>query len=266
MKSSSVRSAALVFFILLGIVPVAAAGMGGYIVTPISPEDITGIPIDPVPISPGDLTPRELLVAACVSVSPLLMFPAELFFFLELMAALGYRKAGRDAIFRNRNRHAIYGHILANPGIRFHALERLSGMKEGTLKYHLIVLMATRKIVPVDSGGSLHYFENNGRYTDMEKKLFLHLQNPTTRRILEILSSFPEVSRKDITRIVGIAGPSITWHTKRLSIDGIIQTRRQGRRIRYILCPTGIRIFQQSREQNAGMPALAAAIVKDAGQ
>jgi predicted transcriptional regulator len=252
------------FFILLGIAPVAA-GMGGYTVTAVSPEDITGIPQDPVPLSFHDLSLRDMLIAACLSVSPLLMYPVELLFFLKLMAALGYRKAERNVILKNQNRHAVYDYITANPGIRFNALERLSGMKEGTLKYHLLVLTAKKKIVPVESGGFLRYFENNGRYTDLEKKMFLHLQNPTTRRIIEILSSAPEVSRKDIAGIMGIAGPSITWHTNRLTDDGIIRTRRKGKGIRYILCSAGAGIFRQFREQNTVMAERGVAAGKDAG-
>ena len=75
--------------------------------------------------------------------------------------------------------------------------------------------------------------------------MFLHLQNPTTRRILEILASSPEVSRKEIAETVGIAGPSISWHTKRLSGDGIITTRKNGRAVRYTLCPAGANIFKR---------------------
>jgi len=263
MRSPSVRSAALVFFILAGIAQVAAAGTGSYTIEAVSPEGLAGTAFDPLPISFFDLSFREMLIALCLSFCPLLVDLIEFLFFLKLMTALGYRKAEHNVIFNNQNRHAIYDYITANPGIRFNALERLSGMKEGTLKYHLLVLMAKRRIVSVESGGFLRYFENNGRYTDLEKKMFLHLQNPTTRRVLEILSSFPEVSRKDIAGIMGIAGPSITWHTNRLSWDGIIKTQRTGKGIRYILCSAGAGIFRQFREQNTMMAERGVAAGKD---
>ena len=76
--------------------------------------------------------------------------------------------------------------------------------------------------------------------------MFLHLQNPTTRRILGIIASSPEVSRKESAGIVGIAGPSISWHTKRLSGDGIITTCKKGRAVRYTLCPEGANIYRRS--------------------
>ena len=79
--------------------------------------------------------------------------------------------------------------------------------------------------------------------------------NPTTRRILEILAASPEVSRKDIAGIVGIAGPSITWHTKRLKGDGIISTSKTGRAVRYTLCPAGLNVFRQFTGESAGEPS-----------
>ena len=166
-----------------------------------------GQPQDPEPISFFDLSLREMLVAVALSFSPVLVYPVELFFSLKLFAALGYRKVGQNAILWNRNRREIFASIAANPGVRFTALERLTGIKEGTLKYHLLILETKRRIVSFGSGRSLRYFENNGRYNELEKKVFLHLQNPTTRRILEILAASPEVSRKDIAGIVGIARP-----------------------------------------------------------
>ena len=155
--------------------------------------------------------------------------------------------------FGTENRQKIYDCVAANPGVKFNALERLTGVKEGTLKYHLLILKMKRRIVSFGSGRSVRYFENNGRYSELEKKVFLHLQNPTTRRILEILASSPEVSRKDIAETVGIAGPSISWHTKRLSGDGIITTCKNGRAVRYTLCPAGANIFKRYREQDPGV-------------
>lgn len=266
MRSWLVRSAALLFFILIGIVPIAAAGMGSYSIAPISPADVAGTSHDPVPTSFWDLTLREILIALALSTCPVLVFPVELFFFLKLALALGYRKVERNAILWNRNRQKIYDCIAANPGVKFNALERLTGVKEGTLKYHLLILGMKRRIVSFGSGRSVRYFENNGRYSELEKKVFLHLQNPTTRRILEILASSPEVSRKDIAGVVGIAGPSITWHTKRLSGDGIITTCKNGRAVRYTLCLAGANIFRKFREQGAGMGTGSAVAGEEAGE
>jgi predicted transcriptional regulator len=186
-----------------------------------------------------------MLIAVSLSFCPVLVYPVEIFFFLKLMTVLGYRKVERNAVSYNRNRQIIFDCITENPGIRFHALERMTGMKEGTLKYHLLILAMKNRIVSFRSDKSVRYFENNGRFSELEKKLFLHLRNPTSRRILEILATSPEVSRKDIAEMVGVTGPSVTWYTKRLSGDGIITTQRTGSVVRYILSPAYVSIFNR---------------------
>ncbi|WP_292370647.1 winged helix-turn-helix transcriptional regulator [Methanoregula sp. UBA64] len=253
MRPRPVRAAALIFFLLLAAcIPAVTADYGGYSVAPAKAGATDGPPLDTKPISFFDLDLREMLIALALSFCPVLVYPVELFFSLKLLLALGYRKVEKNAVLWNQNRREIFASIAANPGVRFVTLERLTGIKEGTLKYHLLILEAKRRIVSFGSGRSLRYFENNGRYNTLEKRVFFHLQNPTTRKILEILAASPEVSRKDIAGIVGIAGPSITWHTKRLAGDGIISTSKKGRAVRYTLCPAGLNVFRQYTGMSAG--------------
>ncbi|MFA7694570.1 MAG: winged helix-turn-helix transcriptional regulator [Methanoregula sp.] len=266
MKPRPARAVALILFIFLACVPAVTADYGGYSVAPGETGAADGQPQDPEPVSFFDLSLREMLIAVALSFCPVLVYPVELFFSLKLLAALGYRKVEKNAILGNRNRRKIFASIAANPGVRFVVLERLTGIKEGTLKYHLLILETKRRIVSFGSGRSLRYFENNGRYNTLEKKVFLHLQNPTTRRILGILAASPEVSRKDIAGIVGIAGPSITWYTKRLSGDGIISTSKKGRAVRYTLCPAGLEIFRQFPGENAGVAGGDGAIGRESGE
>jgi predicted transcriptional regulator len=266
MEPSPVRTVVLFISLFLVAVPSVSAGTGGYSVAPAQGGEFPADFQDPVPISFWDLTLREKSIAVSLSFCPVLVYPVEIIFCLKMLAAFGYRKAGQNAILRNRNRRKIYECIAANPGVKFNALERLTGVKEGTLKYHLRVLGVKRRTVSFDSGGSVRYFENNGRYSELEKKVFLHLQNPTTRRILGIIASSPEVSRKEIAGIVGIAGPSVSWHTKRLSGDGIITTCKEGRAVRYTLCPEGANILKQFREQEAGMAPGSAVTGEEPGE
>jgi predicted transcriptional regulator len=254
MESLPWRASALFVFLLLAVVPSAAVVTGGYSASPAA-GSAPGQPQDPVPVSFWDLSPRGMLIALCLSFCPVFVYPVEVFFLFKMMATLGYRKIEKNAILRNRNRQKIYDCIAANPGMKFHALERLTGMKEGTLKYHLLILTMKRRVVSFGTGRSMRYFENNGRYNELEKKVFLHLQNKTTRKILKILASSPEVSRKDIAGIVGVAGPSVSWHTKRLSGDGIITASKKGRAVRYILCPEGADIFRHYLAMHPGMAA-----------
>lgn len=266
MRPGLVRSTALLIFIFLALTPIAAAGMSSYSVEPISPGAVAGLSHDPLPVSFWDLSVREMLIGLALSFCPVLVYPVEIFFFLKMLLAFGYRKIEKNSILFNQNRRKIYQTVMANPGVKFNALERLTGIKEGTLKYHLLILCIKKWIICFGSGRTKRYFENNGRYNELEKKVFLHLQNPTTRRILKILASSPEVSRKEIADIVGIAGPSISWHTKRLSGDGIITTRKNGKTVRYMLCPAGVNIFKQYFGLDDGMMSGSAGVEEGPGK
>lgn len=253
MEPSPLRTFVLFISIFLVAMPFATANTGGYTAVPAVAGALTGPPQDPVPISFWDLTLRAMIIALALSFCPVLVYPVEIFFLSKLISVLGYRKVEQYAVSYNRNRQKIYDVIKANPGVRFNELERLTGIKEGTLKYHMLVLSMKRRITSFGSGRSVRYFENNGRYSELEKKVFLHLQDPTTRKILKVLASSPEVSRKDIAETVGISGPSVSWHTKRLSGDGIITTEKSWRAVRYTLCPAGVKIFRKYFGQDAGM-------------
>ena len=245
MNPSPGRAAALLISLFLVVVSCVAADTGGYTMAPAAAGTVTGSPQDPVSITFWELNFREMLIAVCLSFFPVVVQPVEIFFLLKLWAVLGYRKVVHNAIRYNRNRQNIEDCITKNPGVKFNELERMTGINGGTLKYHLLILGAKQRIISFGTGRSVRYFENNGRYSEVEKKVLLHLRDPTTRKILEILVASPEVTRKDIAGIVGIAGPSISWHTKRLSGDGIISLSRNGRGVRYTLCPAGVSIFKK---------------------
>jgi predicted transcriptional regulator len=252
MEPSPGRAFALFIFMLLVTVPFASADTGGYSTAPGLAGMVPGNHQDPIPISFFDLPLEEMLIAVVLMFCPVLVFPVELFLFLKLLTILGYRKVEQNAISYNEKRQKIYDCIIAHPGLTLNELEQVTGVAEGTLKYHMLKLEAKKKITSFGTGRFIRYFENNGRYDEFEKKIFMYLQNPTTRRILGILATSPQVSRKDLAEKMGIAGPSVSWHTKKLSGDGIISMKRKGKRVRYTLCTMGVNLYQRYFGEGTG--------------
>jgi predicted transcriptional regulator len=252
MISGRVRSAAIAFFLFILIVPISVAGTGGYVVTP-GPDDMApGTPQDPVPVTFWDLSPRVMALAIVLAFFPVLVCPTEILFGLKMLAALGYLKIAPSAVFQNKNRLRIYEIIRANPGINFPQLSKMIGMKRGPVRYHLMVLCTKRKIIAVPNQATFSYFENGSRFTEFEKTMIRYLQNMTSQMILEILVASPSVSRKDIAGILGVSGPSVTWHTNRLSEGGIITIRKKGRDTRYALT-TDASVFFRKYPMPAGV-------------
>jgi predicted transcriptional regulator len=145
------RAFALIIFLLLVAVPSSAIVTGGYSAAPAAAGVLSLPPQDPVPISFWELTPRMIIIALCFSFFPLFVYPVEIFFFIKLFTALGYRRVKQYALSYNRNREKIYETIVAHPGVKFNALERLTGMKEGTLKSTCCCLKGNGRSSPSDS-------------------------------------------------------------------------------------------------------------------
>lgn len=182
-----------------------------------------------------ELTPRAMVIFVALSFSPILVYPVEFFLMVKLFTYLGYRKIDERVVFYNNNRRLIYEAISGNPGINFNALMSLAGVNRGVLQHHLRVLELKKKIIKYNNALSVGYFDNSNGWSDLEKSIFIHLKNTTTRKILEVVSVSTEISRKDIAEIVGITGPSVTWHTNRLFHEGIITITRDGRDTRISL-------------------------------
>jgi len=157
----------------------------------------------------------------------------ELLLFLKLWAWFGIRRVSGGNVLEQDVRARIYEYIRKNPGIHLRGLAEEMGISMGTLRYHLNMLRLTHKITINEDVASVRFYENNGTYSPAEQQVFKHLRNETTRKILAILIDKPAATRAELASEIGITGPSITWHMKRLEGDNIISTRRDGRTIVY---------------------------------
>ena len=134
-------------------------------------------------------------------------------------------------------RAKIYEYIRQNPGIHLRGLAEEMGISMGTLRYHLNILRDTHKIALNGGVASVRFYENNGSYTPAEQHILNHLRNETTKKILKILITSPSSTRAEIAHEIGVTGPSITWHMKRLEDDEIVVIHREGRKISYEILP-----------------------------
>jgi len=187
----------------------------------------------PVPVPFWEL-PLAVLAVQIV------LLPPEIFLSLKMWAYLGFRRVSSANVLDQDLRSRIFSCIRENPGIHLHGLRDEMDLRMGTLRYHLRVLRLTHKITIAEDASSVRFYENNGTYTPDEQRVLKHLRNATTRQILAILLHRPDATRKDIAGELGLAGPSVTWHMKRLEEDRIITARHSGRTIAYEIRPVVI--------------------------
>ena len=209
----------------------------GYTVGPVTPDMDTGTPLETVPVDFWDLPPGMMLLALALSVSSVIGFPVEIFFFIKLYAFLGYRKISQITILYNEARNRIYSCIRDNPGISYNALVRMTGIKRGTLRYHLIMLKMAGKITIPESSGNPRYFENSGIYSGPEKTVLKYLRNKTDGRIFQLLMENSEVTRNEIGKDLGLSASTVSWRMKRLGDEKLIWIQKTGKNMRYRIQP-----------------------------
>ena len=233
---------------------------GGYVVTPATDADIAAADTDtsgadPVEVTFWDLPPRVMLTYAVVSISPLLLYPLELLFFIKMFAYLGYRKITTASVLTNATRSRIYETIVANPGIYFNELSRQTDVARSTLRYHLALLKMTGKITASKTGSDVRYFENSGKFSEPEQKILAFLHNGRERLICEYLIRNPGTTRADLEKVLGISGAAVTWHTNRLRDAGVLTITKTGRTVQYSIAQDAVRALDKylSQEPGAGI-------------
>jgi predicted transcriptional regulator len=210
----------------------------GYVVEPATDADLAGQTWDePVPISFWELPPRLMLITVLQSISPLLIIPLGLLFFLQGLSLLGYRKITAGNVLGSPARSLIFEKIRANPGIYFNELSRETGLNRGSLRYHLALMRVTGKVSTLAMAGDTRYFENSGRFSATEQKVLKFLRNNKERAIFAYLMDNPESTRGDLEKMLGISGAAVTWHTNRLCDAGMLTVARSGKTARYLIDP-----------------------------
>lgn len=206
----------------------------GLAVFPVSAQEytVTSGYDSPVPVDAAARAPVPVGFWALpfwVMLAQLLLFPPEIFLGAKLWAVMGIRRVSGGNVLDQGIRARIYEYICRNPGIHLRGLAAETGLKLGTLRYHLNVLSHTHKIAVASDPATVRFFQNSGTYTDSEQLIHKHLRNETTKTILVHLMERPLATRQELADAAGITGPSVSWHMKRLETDRIVVPRRDGR-------------------------------------
>lgn len=242
--------------VLAAVISTPQVSNHGYVVTPATDADTEGqTGADPVRITFWELPPRLMLITVIQSISPVLLVPLELFFFLKGLVFLRYRKITAGNVLGSPARTLIFETIRANPGIYFNELSRESGLNRGSLRYHLALMRMTGRISTLAMEGDTRYFENSGRFSETEQRVLKFLRNDKERAIFLHLMNNPETTRGDLEKMLGISGAAVTWHTNRLCDAGMLTVTRSGKTARYLIDPDAMKFLEKYLVTPPGNPA-----------
>jgi predicted transcriptional regulator len=241
----------LLIVTLFFLVPVAAPALPGHeiIVRPGYDFLQEDPPDDVVKISFWELSPKSMVLFSLLVISPILVYPAELFFSIRTYSLLGIRRLTKKHVLDHKSRKAIYELIRKNPGILLPVIVEASLLNRGTARYHLARLEIAGKITYITVSGKLMYYENNENFSKLEKKVIWHLKSDVRSKILfhllELTTSSHQDSRQDISDALGVTGSTVSWHMYRLIHDEITTQQKEGKFNRYGLIPEAVPIVRK---------------------
>lgn len=182
--------------------------------------------------------PLSILILELVCVSaPALFIPIQLLFSLFVWLYLGHKRVSCRNVLDNENRNAVYTCILENPGASMRFVSQTLGMNIGTLRYHVGVLCRMGKVTAEQNSGGMRHYADVGTCSDLEKVLTGCLNEHPKIRIINLVLQHPGIARKDIASRLIMSGPNVTWHMRSLTREGIVKSEKDGRNVRYYLCP-----------------------------
>lgn len=180
--------------------------------------------------------PQAIIFHGLYLISPALMKPANflLYWCMGFGIWMGFRQISASNVLDCPERERVFTSIRDHPGIHYRELERETGTNRGTLAYHLEILEQTHKILTAKSSGHTRYFENNGKYSELEQKILSSLNNDKKSTILHVLLDSP-ATQAELGTFLKISHPSVAWHMKWLCHEGIVSVQKNKRHRTYYL-------------------------------
>jgi predicted transcriptional regulator len=137
-------------------------------------------------------------------------------------------------LLKNPNRMVILGFIENNPGCTLANLTTLTRLNRGTVKYHIYLLLAERKIVQKKVGKMKYLFKNGGIQPE-EKMIFGYIQNAPKRKILITILKQPGISNTEIAQRLFLNKSTTYWHLYQLLRENVVIYSWDGRNKKYFL-------------------------------
>jgi DNA-binding MarR family transcriptional regulator len=150
---------------------------------------------------------------------------------------LGIRRIYPKNVLDHHERAAVYAAIVARPGTDLAGIARELGIHRETLRYHLDQLESNTRVVVMRDHGIIRYYENNGRYTPLERSVLQHLWNPRALQILALTLAMPGITQAEVAGHLTVTAATVRWYMHRFRDDGIVAEHREGKYTRYTVMP-----------------------------
>ena len=216
-----------------------------------------GVHTEGVPVPRWQMRPQDLFLYIIHSVSPALVDPVEQVISLLCVGfgiCLTFRIISKKTVLGEPTRARIFNAIKEDPGIHFNALRNRTGINRGTLRYHLAILILTKKITCFRDGRFSRYLPEEFGVSTRDMIVACRFRGGPDHAMLTYLLHHPNATQQEMGSATGISPPVISWRVQRFLHEGIVSTDRQGRTVRVALtseAQDAIRRIQGSKIQTS---------------
>ncbi|MFA5943401.1 MAG: helix-turn-helix domain-containing protein [Candidatus Thermoplasmatota archaeon] len=142
-----------------------------------------------------------------------------------------------DTVLDLEARRRIVRFVQESPGLHMRELAARLEMPVSTLEYHCYQLVKHGQLVTRESAGFKAFYPGEGM--DRRDKDILYLvRHDAPRRICSHLLLNPGASPKDLREVIGVTGPTLSFHLNKLRAANILREEPDGRTKRlYVEAP-----------------------------
>lgn len=173
-----------------------------------------------------------IVAAAIVAAQPAFSFSWERFRRFGLFALL-YTRIAKENLLDHERREALLHAIRTNPGSAVADLVRLTNVPRNTAVYHLTRLEREGLVSSEREGRTRLYFAPGALEKRGHAEALAALRHDTSRAIALEIGQTPGLDQNTLCQRFGLAPSLAHWHADRLERSGIVEKRREGRRVRY---------------------------------
>lgn len=133
-----------------------------------------------------------------------------------------------DTVLDLEARKRIVRFVAESPGLHMRELAARLEMPVSTLEYHCYQLVKHGQLVTRESAGFKAFYPGEGM--DRRDKDILYLvRHDAPRKICSHLLLNPGATPKDLRDVIGVSGPTLSFHLKKLRSAAIIREQPEGR-------------------------------------
>jgi predicted transcriptional regulator len=125
-------------------------------------------------------------------------------------------------------RERIAAHVEARPGVHFRGLVRDLDLAPGQVQYHLRRLVGD-EVVAEALYGRTHYYPPE--FSAWERGALALVRRETARDALGYLMAEGPSPPGEVAAGIGVARSTLEWHLDHLEAQGVVEKRRDGRRV-----------------------------------